>query len=65
LGDVNPGGVFGFNFGMGLAINERSFVRIGYDHSSVGTTSFSGATAATPPRSAPNWARCLLDILND
>jgi len=50
LGDVNPGGVFGFNFGMGLAINDRSSFSIGYDHSSVGTTSFSGVTAANQVR---------------
>lgn len=33
---VQPGGIFGFNFGMGLALNERSSFSIGYDHSSVG-----------------------------
>ena len=33
---VKPGGIFGFNFGMGLALNERSSLSIGYDHSSVG-----------------------------
>lgn len=38
LGSVKPGGVFGFNFGMGLALNERSSFSIGYDHSSVGKT---------------------------
>jgi hypothetical protein len=36
IGDVQPGGVFQFNFGMGLALNERSSFSIGYDHSSVG-----------------------------
>jgi hypothetical protein len=35
---VKPGGIFGFNFGMGLALNERSSFSIGYDHSSVGKT---------------------------
>jgi hypothetical protein len=36
LGRVEPGDVFGFNFGMGLALNERASFSIGYDHSSVG-----------------------------
>ncbi len=35
---IQPGGVFGFNFGMGLALNERSSFSIGYDHLSVGKT---------------------------
>ena len=36
--EIQPGGVFGFNFGMGLALNERSSFSIGYDHLSVGET---------------------------
>jgi hypothetical protein len=35
LGTVEPGDVFGFNFGMGLALNERASFSIGYDHNSV------------------------------
>ena len=31
-----PGGIFGFNFGMGLGLNEKSSFSIGYDHASVG-----------------------------
>lgn len=42
LGTIAPGGVFGFNFGMGLALNERSSFSIGYDHSSVGKTKQNG-----------------------
>ena len=42
LGTIEPGGVFGFNFGMGLALNERSSFSIGYDHSSVGKTKQNG-----------------------
>jgi hypothetical protein len=38
LGKIQPGGVFGFNFGMGLGLNEKSSFSIGYDHSSVGRT---------------------------
>jgi len=50
LGDIAPGGVFGFNFGMGLAINERSSFSIGYDHSSVAKTKVNGETAANSVR---------------
>jgi hypothetical protein len=50
LGDIEPGGVFGFNFGMGLAINDRSSFSIGYDHSSVGRTRINGAPAINSVR---------------
>ena len=36
LGQVKPGDVFGFNIGMGLALNEKASFSIGYDHNSVG-----------------------------
>ncbi len=42
VGDIKPGGVIGFNFGMGLAINERSSFSIGYDHSSIARTEQNG-----------------------
>lgn len=45
LGSVNPGGIFGFNFGMGLALNDRSSFSIGYDHASVGKTKVNGMVA--------------------
>jgi len=35
LGDIEPGDVFGFNVGMGLALNEKASFSIGYDHNSV------------------------------
>ena len=38
LGEVAPGGVFGFNFGMGLALNDKASFSVGYDHNSVGRT---------------------------
>jgi hypothetical protein len=38
LGEVAPGDVFGFNFGMGLALNEKATVSLGYDHNSIGRT---------------------------
>lgn len=37
-GTVQPGGVFDFNLGMGLALNERASFSIGYQHSIVGST---------------------------
>ncbi|MEO6353325.1 MAG: acetate kinase [Burkholderiaceae bacterium] len=44
LGTIEPGDVIGFNFGMGLALNEKSSFSIGYDHNSVGRTSQNGTT---------------------
>ncbi|MDQ6640376.1 MAG: acetate kinase [Pseudomonadota bacterium] len=45
LGKVAPGGIFGFNFGMGLGLNEKSSFSIGYDHASVGKTKVEGSAA--------------------
>jgi len=42
LGEVKPGGVIGFNFGMGLALNERASLSLGYDHASMGRTKQNG-----------------------
>jgi hypothetical protein len=42
LGEVKPGDVFGFNFGMGLALNEKASFSIGYDHNSVARTKQGG-----------------------
>jgi hypothetical protein len=41
LGTVNPGDVIGYNFGMGLALNEKSSFSLGYDGASVGRTTIS------------------------
>jgi hypothetical protein len=41
-GTIQPGIIYGFNFGMGLAISERASFSIGYDHSSVGKTRQNG-----------------------
>ncbi|SFD00894.1 coiled-coil domain-containing protein [Massilia yuzhufengensis] len=35
LGELAPGGIIGFNFGMGLALNEKASLSLGYDHSTV------------------------------
>ena len=42
LGTIAPGDVVGFNFGMGLALNEKASFSVGYDHSSVGRTENNG-----------------------
>ena len=44
LGDLKPGDVVGFNFGMGLALNDKASVSIGYDHSSIGRMKQNGVT---------------------
>jgi len=44
LGEIKPGGVVGFNFGMGLALNEKASLSLGYDHSSMARTKQNGAT---------------------
>jgi hypothetical protein len=42
LGEVAPGGVFGFNFGMGLALNDKASFSVGYDHNSIARTRQAG-----------------------
>jgi hypothetical protein len=39
----SAGDVIGFNFGMGLGLNEKSSFSIGYDHASVGRTKVDGS----------------------
>jgi hypothetical protein len=46
LGTISPGAVLGFNFGMGLALNEKSSFSIGYDHSTVLRTLQNGEVVA-------------------
>ena len=50
LGAIQPGDVFGFNFGMGLGLNEKSSFSLGYDHASVGKTKQNGVAAADSVR---------------
>lgn len=42
LGKVAPGDVLGANFGMGLALNDRAALSLGYDHSSIARTRQNG-----------------------
>jgi hypothetical protein len=46
IGKVDPGDAFGFNVGMGLALNERASFSLGYEHTFIGRTKYSGAAAA-------------------
>jgi uncharacterized coiled-coil protein SlyX len=43
LGDIQPGGVLEFGFGMGLSINERASFSVGYDQQSVARLKQNGA----------------------
>ena len=42
LGKVAPGDVVGFNFGVGLALNDKALMSFGYDHSSIARTRQNG-----------------------
>jgi hypothetical protein len=50
IGDVKPGNVFGFNFGMGLALNERSSFSAGMELNSIGKTTQNGLPVVTSVR---------------
>jgi len=45
LGTIKPGDVLGFNFGVGLALNDKSSISFGYDHSSIARTRQNGVPA--------------------
>lgn len=42
LGDVKAGNIFGMNFGMGLALNDKSSFSLGVDLNSIGKTRVNG-----------------------
>lgn len=42
IGTVAPGGILGLNFGMGLALNDKSSLSLGVDLNSVGRTKQNG-----------------------
>ena len=50
IGDVEPGGIIGVNFGMGLALNDKSSFSMGVDLNSVGRTRQNGVPLATSVR---------------
>lgn len=43
IGEVQPGDQISFNFGMGLALNARSSVSLGYQHTFIEKTEYNGA----------------------
>lgn len=50
IGTVAPGGIFGINFGMGLALNDKSTFSMGVDLNSVGRTRQNGVPVANSVR---------------
>lgn len=44
LGRVAPGGIVGFNLGIGLGLNEKMSLSLGYDQASVEPTKINGRT---------------------
>lgn len=47
IGEVDPGDSVGINFGMGLALNEKSSLSLGYDHTWIGKTENDGVASET------------------
>ncbi len=56
LGDVQAGDIWGFNLGMGLALNEKASISLGYDTSLIGKTKQNG-------RDSPGSVRITLGTL--
>ncbi|HQR72617.1 MAG TPA: acetate kinase [Burkholderiaceae bacterium] len=50
IGHVAPGGIVGFNFGIGLGLNEKMSLSLGYDQNSVEPTKINGQTPADAVR---------------
>ena len=50
IGDIQPGGVIGLNFGMGLSLNEKTAFSMGFDINSVGRTQQNGTPVASSVR---------------
>ncbi|WP_454830801.1 acetate kinase [Pseudoxanthomonas wuyuanensis] len=46
LGEVEAGDIIGFNLGMGLALNEKAAISLGYDQNIVGKTKQNGEEVA-------------------
>jgi hypothetical protein len=50
IGRIEPGGVLGINFGMGLSLNDKTAFSLGFDLNSVGRTRQNGQAVATSVR---------------
>lgn len=46
IGEVDPGDSIGFNFGMGLGLNERSSFSLSYEHTWIDKTEIDGSVAS-------------------
>jgi len=46
IGKVDPGDSIKLNFGMGMSLNEKSSLSLGYQHTYVMPTKFAGNSAA-------------------
>ena len=44
LGTIEPGGIIGFNVGMGMALNEKASFSVGYDQAIIDETQQNGVT---------------------
>lgn len=51
IGDITPPDSFGFNAGIGFALNDKAAVSFGYDHISIGRTRINGQTMPNSLRS--------------
>jgi hypothetical protein len=50
VGEVEPGGVLGLNFGMGLSLNDRSSFSLGFELNSIAPTKQNGQTLPSSVR---------------
>ena len=50
IGSIKPGNIWGLNFGMGMALNDRSSFSMGIDLSSIGRTKQNGTPVASSVR---------------
>ena len=50
IGNLKAGAVAGFNFGMGIALNDKTSISFGYDHSSVARMQQNGAPVPSSVR---------------
>ncbi|MFT0850113.1 transporter [Achromobacter sp. F4_2707] len=49
IGDVDPGDSIKANFGMGMSLNEKSSLSLGYQHTYIRPTKYDGNSAADSP----------------
>ncbi len=50
IGSIKPGNIWGLNFGMGMALNDRSSFSMGIDLSSIGRTKQNGTPVVSSVR---------------